>query len=90
MEVSCINCNTTLCDHITCNRAVDTTGQKEHCSSIGSYRHTTGTREGLRIETNALSDLDVDTYLGFMYINLQTGELLEDTSSHLARNGHGI
>ena len=47
MEIRCFQSDTAFCDHISGNRAVDTTGEQEHGTSVSSYRHSARPRNNL-------------------------------------------
>ena len=69
MKISSLNGNTTLCNHITCYRTVDTTGQKQHCFSGCSNRHTARSRNDHGINIYLRTNFHVQHDIRVMYVN---------------------
>ena len=74
MEINSVDLNTSLCDHITCNRAVNTTGKQQHCLTIGTDRHTTRSRDHQGEQVYLLTDLHTKENIRMMYIYLHLWE----------------
>ena len=68
MEICCFNAHTSLGNHISGHRTVDTTGQKKHRLSVRSNRHSACSRNNLRIHIDLIADLYMQHDIRMMHI----------------------
>ena len=78
MEIGCLQSDATFGDHITCNRTVDSTGKQKHRGSVGSDRHSTRSRNDLRIDIDLFSDFYVKQYIRMMDVYTDLRECIQD------------
>ena len=90
MEINSFNLNASLCDHISCHRAVNSTGKKQHCLSIGSNRHSARSLNALGIYINFLTDFNRNSKFRLMYIHLRLWKSIQNAFTDSCTYFHGI
>ena len=90
MEINSFNLNASLCDHISCHRAVNSTGKKQHCLSIGSNRHSARSLNALGIYINFLTDFNRNSKFRLMYIHLCLRKSIQNAFTDSCTYFHGI
>ena len=88
MKIYCINLYSTLRDHMAGYRAVNTAGKKQHCSSIGSDRHTASTFDSLGIYIDLITDFHRNGQLRIMYIHTGIWKFIQNTSTYFRTYFH--
>ena len=88
MEVYRIDLNATFCDHIASNRAVNSSGKKEHCFSVGSDGHSACSRNSLGIYIDLITDLNRKIQIWMMNVYACLRERIQDTSAKLCADFH--
>ena len=89
VKINGFDLDTTFCDHVAGNRAVDTAGKKEHCLAVCSDRHSSRSWKSLGIYIDLVTDLYGQCHFRMMYIYRCLRECIQDLFSDSCADFHG-
>ena len=89
MEIDRVDLHAALGNHITCHRAVNPAGQKQHAFAIGAYRHAARPWDGLGIDIDFPADFNLQHQLWIVDVYLHVREGLQDALAQCGIDFHG-
>ncbi len=88
MEISRLDPDSPLGDHIACHRAVDPAGQQKHRLPVGSHRHPACSGNDLGIDIYLVPDLNIQHHVWMMHIHPGLRKRVKDRLSQVTVDLH--
>ena len=90
MEINRIHIDAPLGNHISRNRRIDSTGQKQHALAVCTKRQPARSRNDLGINTDPFTDFNKQLNLRLMHIHTELRKCIQNRCSKLCIELHGI
>ena len=90
MEISRLDLHASLCDHISCHRAVDPAGEEQHRTAVCPYRHASRPGDDLGIQVDHLADLHIQPDVRVMHIHLHLRVSVQHCLAERTVDLHGV